>query len=65
MSSASLVEGLEVERIRLLHAVDREPKNCNVVVVAALEVLRRSARVLVVVQKERYEPHHVQWHGRP
>lgn len=66
MSSASLVEGLGVERIRFLPVMGREPKNCGIDVMAvALEVLDMSARVLVVVLDERDKPPHVPSSGRP
>lgn len=66
MSFASLVEGLGVERIRFLPVVGHEPKNGGIDVMAvALEVLDKSARVLVVMLEERYQPHCVHWSGRP
>lgn len=66
MSSASLVEGLEVERIRFLQSVGRELNGCGIDVVAVgLEVVDKSARVLAVVLEEKYKPRLVQLSGRP
>ena len=66
MSSASLVEGLRVERIRFPLVVCREPNVCGIDVMAvAREAPGKSARVLVVGLEGVYKPCHVQWSGRP
>lgn len=67
MSSASLVEGLGVEHIRFLQMVGHKPKkDCGIdVLVVALEVLGKSARVVVAVLEEGYKPPHVQWSDCP
>lgn len=66
VSSANLVEGLEVGRIRCPQVLGREAKNCGVdVMVVDLEVHGKLARALVVVLEEGHKPRHVQWSGRP
>ena len=66
MSSASLVEGLGVERIHFPRLVGRELNGCGIDVVAVgLEVVDKSAHVLAVVLEEKYKPCLVQLSGRP
>lgn len=66
MASASLVEGLGVERIRFLQVMGREPKNLGMHVMAVVpEELGKRARLLEVVLEERYKRLHIEGSGRP
>ena len=55
-SSASLVEGPGVERIHFFRVLRRDLKSRVTVMAGALEVLDKSARVLVVVLTEGDKP---------
>lgn len=66
MASASLVEGLGVERIRFVQVMGREPKNLGTHVMAVVpEELGKWARLLEVVLEERYKLLHMEGSGRP
>ena len=66
MSSASLVEGLGVERIRFPQAMGWEPRTYGMHVMAVVpEELDKQARVLGVVLEEDYKPRGLRWSGRP